>query len=43
MNKQTNDTTKIKVTVQIPDKVPNHVKREKINRLYEILKPQKPC
>jgi acetolactate synthase regulatory subunit len=36
-----NDTGKIsiKVTVQIPDSVRN--RREKINRIYDILKPGK--
>ena len=30
----------IKVTVHIPEDIPEYVKREKINYLYEILKPQ---
>ena len=30
-----------KVTVKLPDHVPESIRREKINRLYDILKPKK--
>jgi len=31
----------IKVTIHIPENVSEYVKQEKINYLYEVLKPQK--
>ena len=30
-----------KVTVKLPEHVPESIRREKINRLYDILKPKK--
>lgn len=38
----TNATTdsNIKVTIVIPEKVPECLKQEKLNALYEILKPK---
>ena len=48
----TSDTTKpsveyvtdsgIRVTVSYPENVPEYLKREKINRMYEILSGEKP-
>jgi hypothetical protein len=32
--------TDIKVTVQIPEKVAEHIMHEKINIIYDILKPK---
>lgn len=35
------DNTKtVKVTIHIPDKVSENIKQQKINRLYDILKPK---
>ncbi len=36
-----NDISAFKVTIHIPDTVPDSVKQQKINRLYDILKPKK--
>ena len=36
-----NDTSAFKVTIHIPDTVPDSVKQQKINKLYDILKPKK--
>jgi hypothetical protein len=33
-------STEIKVTVHTPDSIPESVRRQKINKLYDILKPQ---
>lgn len=30
-----------KVTIKLPEHVPESIRREKINRLYDILKPKK--
>ena len=35
------DTPTVKVTIHIPDTVPDSVKQQKINKLYDILKPKK--
>lgn len=35
------DTSAFKVTIHIPDTVPDSVKQQKINKLYDILKPKK--
>lgn len=42
MRKNTNitSTTEIKVTVRIPSDVSESIKQQKINRLYDILKPK---
>lgn len=34
------DTKTVKVTIHIPDKISENIKQDKINRLYEILKPK---
>ena len=39
-NVDTIAVTNIKVTVQIPEKVAEHIMREKINIIYDILKPK---
>lgn len=36
-----NNEKNIKVTVHIPENVPECIKREKINFLYDMLKPKK--
>ncbi len=36
-----NDTSAFKVTIHIPDTVPDSVRQQKINKLYDILKPKK--
>ncbi len=33
-------TSKTKVTIHMPEKIPESVRRQKINRLYEILSPK---
>jgi hypothetical protein len=35
------NSTKIKVTIHLPDKVTENTKRLKINKIYDILKPHK--
>ena len=35
------DTLAFKVTIHIPDTVADSVKQQKINKLYDILKPKK--
>lgn len=37
---KTNEKKKINVKVHIPDSVPDSTKQQKINRLYDILKPK---
>ena len=37
--KQENTKT-VKVTIHVPDKISENIKQQKINRLYEILKPK---
>lgn len=34
------NTQTVKVTIHVPDKISENVKQQKINRLYEILKPK---
>lgn len=36
-----NDKSVFKVTIHIPDTVPDSVRQQKINKLYDILKPKK--
>lgn len=36
-----NATSAFKVTIHIPDTVADSVKQQKINKLYDILKPKK--
>lgn len=38
--KNNTSTSGIKVTVHIPEGIPESVKREKINYLYDVLKPR---
>ena len=40
MNKSKNTQTEVKVTIHTPDKISESVKQQKINRLYDILKPK---
>jgi hypothetical protein len=39
--KKSNITSEIKVSVQIPDNVSEHIKQQKINIIYDILNPEK--
>lgn len=41
INTNSKDTSAFKVTIHIPDTVPDSVKQQKINKLYDILKPKK--
>lgn len=41
INTDSKDTPAFKVTIHIPDTVSDSVKQQKINKLYDILKPQK--
>lgn len=41
MRKNTNTQAEVKVTIHIPDKVSDCIRQQKINRLYDILKPRK--
>lgn len=34
------DTKTVKVTIHIPDNISENTRQQKINRLYEILKPK---
>ena len=34
------DTKTVKVTIRVPDKISKNIKQQKINQLYEILKPK---
>lgn len=34
------NTEAVKVTIYIPDKISENTKQQKINRLYDILKPK---
>ena len=40
MNKNKNTQTEVKVTIHTPDKISESIKQQKINRLYDILKPK---
>ena len=40
MKKIKTTEVKINVTIHIPDKVSENIKQQKINRLYDILKPK---
>ena len=39
---KTKHSAGIKVRVHIPENVPENVRRQKINRIYDILKPETP-
>ena len=41
INTNSKDTSAFKVTIHIPDTVSDSVKQQKINKLYDILKPKK--
>lgn len=34
------NTKTVKVTIHVPDKISENIKQQKINRLYDILKPK---
>lgn len=40
MDKKISDEKKIKMTVHIPENIPEYIKRKKINFLYDALKPK---
>lgn len=33
-------TKAVKITIHVPDKISENIKQQKINRLYDILKPK---